>query len=139
MLVTIMGLLTLIIATNPLIISISIMVLSLIITPTIYKSIPERWTPFVLVITFSTGMIILFLYASSLTSNEVNKSKNKKIIITLMLTIVIQKSRSTQTRGRRETLSSKITIITIASVLLITMLALSIQGYTPNQSIRSSF
>ena len=139
MLVTVLGLLTLIIATNPLIISISILTLSLIITPTIYKSMTERWIPFVLVITFSTGMMILFLYASSLTSNEVNKFKNKKIIATLMLIIAIQKSRSIQTRGRRETLSSKIMIITIASVLLITILALSIQGYTTNHSLRSSF
>ncbi len=134
-----MGLLTLTMATNPLIISVSILILSLIATPTIYKSTPERWIPFVLVITFSTGIIILFLYASSLTSNEVNKFKKRKIILTIITLIVIQKSRTIQTKGRRENISTKIIIITIASVLLATILALSIQGYAQNQSIRSSF
>jgi hypothetical protein len=91
------------------------------------------------VITFSTGIIILFLYASSLTSNEVNKFKKRKIILTIITLIVIQKSRTIQTKGRRENISTKIIIITIASVLLATILALSIQGYAQNQSIRSSF
>src|SRR5690348_10410637 len=73
---------------NPIYLAIIILVISLIRARILYKSIIRRWIAFVLILTFSSGIITLFMYTASITSNK--KTTNRKSpIILMIITITI--------------------------------------------------
>jgi len=125
---------------NPFNVSFSILVISLILSISIFKLTISRWMAFVMILTFSSGIITLFLYTSSTASNETSKTKKRWIFIRILIITAI----STNQPKKKETLtiklfSSQSFIITIGIILIMTIVFVSNQSHHPNQSIFSSF
>ena len=125
---------------NPLIISISIIALSIITAVIIFKTTMSRWLAFVLILTFSSGIITLFIYASSLSPNEKTKTKkHRKFIVLIIIAATIPHSHPIQIKESIKIFSNQVTIMIIITVLIATMVSISIHGYSPYQPISSNF
>jgi len=87
-------------------------------------------------------MITLFVYTTSLTSNEKSKSKKGKVFKISIITIILILTPNQTDKKNEDTIkifSNKYTIVIIAMILIITLVAISRHGHHPNQTISSSF
>jgi anaerobic C4-dicarboxylate transporter len=123
---------------NPITIAVSLITASILLTPYLYKNLARRWIPLVLILTFSSGIITLFIYTASLASNETNKRKKKLYPLLLILAtppLITQK----KTQIRIKTFSAYNMILILGGILVITLMALTSQAHNPNQTLTSSF
>jgi hypothetical protein len=130
-----------IISLTPLTIAISILVTSAATALILFKYRLSRWLSFVLVLTFASGMIILFVYATSLSPNEKTRSrkKNKIIVLPLIIAVCCIRERRIKAKESIKTFSNQSALIIIALLLVLTMLALSLHTYNPLQTTSSRF
>jgi len=125
---------------RPLRLSITLLLISIISTKIIYKECASSWLPFVVIITFSSGMITLFIYTTSITSNEKNKITKKPLIMLIVLaTLTLKKVRSEKPSINIKSFSMQNLLILIGIILILTLLAVSSHGHHPNQTLNSSF
>jgi len=73
--VVIILLATRVVSISPLAFTLTVMFISTVSTIFIIKSLIVRWIRFITIITFSSGIMALFVYTTSVTSNEINKQK----------------------------------------------------------------
>jgi CDP-diglyceride synthetase len=126
--------------TRPSSIAILLLAYSIIATKPLYQISRRRWLPFVLILTFSSGMITLFIYASSLLSNEKNTTKkNKKPIVALLALSYASITQPFPTQERIKSFSSQAPLILIATLLIMTIAALTAHSHHPFQTLNSSF
>ena len=125
---------------NPITIATSIIILSILSTNTIYKNLMSRWLPFIIILTFSSGMITLFLYTASLSSNE--KTKQKKIVITVLITVsAISSTKVMQNKTTQQikNFSASTTYPLMIIILILTIITITSITSTPTQTISSSY
>jgi hypothetical protein len=85
-------------------------------------------------------MITLFIYATSIASNEKPKTRKKVAITTMTLIILtIKKIRPEKPSINIKSFSIQNLLILIAIILIVTLLAVSSHGHHPNQTLNSSF
>jgi len=93
-----------------------------------------------MIITFSSGIITLFIYTASLVNNEVNKTNKKKTIIAIRtLRIMMPHTQEKKTQRTIKFFSKYPIIMMIAAILIVTMTALVSHGHRPHQTLNSSF
>lgn len=125
---------------RPISLAITILVISIMSTIPIYKASARRWISFILIITFSSGIITLFIYTASLLNNEVNKTKkNKTLMLIIIIAASIPQTQQTKTQRSIKNFSKRPTIIIMASILIITIIAIVRHGHRPHQTLNSSF
>jgi len=125
---------------RPLRLSIVLLTTSILSTKLIYKECTSRWLPFVVIITFSSGIITLFIYATSITSNEKTKIRKKTILILIISAVLtLKKVRHVNPSLNIKSFSIQNLLILIAIILILTLLAVSSHGHHPNQTLNSSF
>uniref|UniRef100_UPI00315DD9A5 NADH dehydrogenase subunit 6 n=1 Tax=Allonothrus sinicus TaxID=3138099 RepID=UPI00315DD9A5 len=126
--------------TSPISLSVMILTVSIMLTTPIYKSTGSGWIPFILIITFSSGMMTLFMYTASLANNEVNKSKKKTLTTAILLTpLMIPHTHQNKTQSSMKVFSKQSMMMMMMMMLIITMMALASHGHSPHQTLNSSF
>jgi uncharacterized membrane protein YhaH (DUF805 family) len=123
---------------NPISLAVSLMAASIIITPYLYKTLTRSWIPLVIILTFSSGMITLFIYTASLAANETNKTK-KKMYPLLLVIIAPPMFMQKKTQESIKSFSSYTAIMILARILMVTLVAITTQAHNPNQTLSSSF
>lgn len=129
-----------IIVINPTTIALSILTISLMVSVVIFKKTLVRWLAFVLILTFSSGMITLFIYVASLSPNEKIKINKKNLI--LVVTILIARVpiiNSEVSKISIKTFSRQTFIFVIAIIILVRIVAIATQRYNPTQAASSNF
>jgi hypothetical protein len=124
---------------NPISIAVCLVIISITLTPYLYKNITRRWVPLILILTFSSGIMTLFIYAASLTANE--KTKKTRKAYPLAIAIAFSPPLISQRKAKTgiKSFSTYTTMILLATILIVTLVALTSQAHNPNQTLTSSF
>nr|QFG71650.1 NADH dehydrogenase subunit 6 [Oribatula sp. XFX] len=126
---------------SPMTVAISLLAISILSSTVVFKGSLSSWMPFVLILTFSSGMMTLFIYVTSLSPNEKTKTKKSMVLLTLPMLILVSQP-NTNAKMMKESMkafSSNVTMIIMATILLASMLAIAMHTYNPMQSMYSSF
>jgi len=126
---------------NPLLISILLIVTSIIITVYIFNIINFSWFMLIMILTFTGGMIIMFLYISSLVPNEIVnvdvRLVNINIVFILFVILLINKSGERKLfNSLRIYVSFKLIILSL-TLLLYTMMVMVKMSYNPDIPLKS--
>ena len=126
---------------NPIALSISILIMSIARRIILFKRIINRWISYVLILTFSSGIMTLFIYVSSLSPNEKSKTnKTRGIFIPLTLFIFLVPNISpSNIKESIKIFSSQTPIMVITIILLVTIFSIVKQRFHPNQTTSSNF
>ena len=66
---------------HPLVITIIILLITCLVTPLLFTLIITSWYNYILILTFLGGLLVIFIYISSLIPNEIILIKTKYILI----------------------------------------------------------
>nr|QYF07812.1 NADH dehydrogenase subunit 6 [Oribatula sakamorii] len=125
---------------NPINLTIALLVISILIALLLFKAILSSWLAFILILTFSSGMLTLFIYAASLTPNEKSKQKGFPIFMIVLILMSIQTPmKPTSMKTSMKSFSSQTFIMIMTSILILTMISISKHSFNPQQSISTSF
>lgn len=126
---------------SPIYLAISVLFISIAITLPLYKTSLSRWISFVTILTFSSGIMTLFMYTTSFSSNEKIKTKKIKVIfvLPLIMLLITPINRSGLIKRSIKNFTNVFMFLIIAMILLVSLLSISIHGHHPNQTISTSF
>jgi hypothetical protein len=119
-----------------------LLVISIILSPILYKELAHPWISYVLILTFSRGIITLFIYASSLMPTEWTKNKKNSLAVVAAAVIIItitKEQSTTKINLSIKTFSSRVMIIAAASFLIFFMCTISTISSNPMKPILSNY
>jgi hypothetical protein len=121
--------------------AIFIIIISITTTYILFKATLSRWLSFIVIITFSSGIITLFIYTASLAPNEERKIKKSKIIIAipLIFLIITIPINNKEIKKTIKIFTNQIIILIIGTVLILVIVSISSHGHNPTQTISTSF
>lgn len=123
----------------PLLLSIRVIVFSIIITKELFIIRNSSWLSLVLILTFSSGIITLFVYAASLAPNEKKSKTSFKIILLCGLLPILSQITLPKQIHFIKTFSSRNIIVLIVLILLLVIITITRFSFHPNQTLSSSF
>jgi hypothetical protein len=106
----------------------------------IYKTTFLRLLSFLIILVFASGIIILFIYASSLSPLQVNKiEKSAPLLFILLLRVAASQPSQLIKTDRIKIFTRKLIVPILAILLIFTILSISLQGWNPLQTLSSTF
>nr|SPC34978.1 NADH dehydrogenase subunit 6 [Paraleius leontonychus] len=117
-----------------------ILTCSLVTSAGLFKISTVSWMPLTLIMIFSSGMMTLFIYVSSLAPNEKSKSSHSWMWALLLVMSMSPKAHTlSTTKQSMKTFSHQTLILIMTAILILTMLAISSQSFNPQQTMSSTF
>ncbi len=128
------------ISKTPVLISIWLLTTSLLVSLEIASKINSSLLSIVLVLTFSSGMMIIVIYTSSSTPNEIKNKQLKKVIPVLVRSMLVRTDALPKWGSIMIKWFSPVPYILIMTVILIISIAsLADNSSNPTESMQSTF
>ena len=129
---------------SPLKISFLVILTSLLTRVEIYKNFYSLFPPSCVVISFSSGIIILFSYCTIITNYERKKSQKnlKLIIITTLLCLPFLRINENSILSNQEKLSTNLDspyLLGILFVVILSIFCINNRAFSPIKPIKSNF
>ncbi len=127
---------------NPFKLSISLLVLSVTVSATIIFKTASVWIPSIILLTFSSGMMVLFSYASSLSPLDTTKKEDVKGLIKLLpLFLLIQYTVEMELRPEcfMKEFTSGFSLTVTILVLILFIIPIMENCFNPITPMQSSF
>jgi glycerol uptake facilitator-like aquaporin len=107
----------------------------------IYPITSSAWPTYITIITFSRGMITMFIYSASIHPSEIKKNKTRWVGVLCLATIIptTLKTRNTKMNSQIKEFSATIIIAFIATILTVALINITSVTSNPHASLQNSY